>query len=89
MEKSKSIKIIKISVFAILCAFAVFLIYSVVGYLLWWFEQPRFVSTSGLVTSSWGFLIQFIIFSGVLLLVLAAIITLAILFFSKKSKYKI
>lgn len=87
MEKIKTVKIIKISVFSVLCALEAFFVYSLIGYLTVWFSQPRFVAVTGsLTTASLGFMIQFIIFAIFFLLVLAALIVLGIKFFKKSGK---
>lgn len=85
MKKQTAIKTIKISLFSVLCALEAFFTYSVIGYMVVWLSQPRFVSADGAVTTaSLGFLIQFIIFCIFFVLAAGGLAASAVWLFRKK-----
>lgn len=80
MEKNK---IIKISIFSVLCVLVAYLLYLSLGSYISWFAQPRFISDDGIVTCSWGFLVQGFIFSGLFVIFSAILVFCAIKLFKK------
>lgn len=83
LTREQNIFVIKFAIVTALSVTVLFLLYSVIGYLSVWFMQPRFVGADGTVTASWGFLIQFMIFSAFLVIAGTALVLCAVKFFVK------
>lgn len=84
IDKQTVVRIVKIAIFTVLCVLLAYLTYSVIGNLVVWTQQPRFVGADGTVTCSWGFLIQCLIFSGFFVLCAVAVAVCGCFFFRKK-----
>lgn len=86
-KKRKQILAVKITLLSLVGGVTLYCLYAVIGQLIIWSQQPRFVSVAtGAKTVSAGFLIQTAAFGFGFLVMAAATVFMAIKFFKKKKK---
>lgn len=76
----------KITITAVLTLVNAYVIYAMIACYITWLRQPRFVLPDSSNTSSLGFIVTLLIYAGIFLITLSALIVTSVLFYKKRRK---